>query len=88
MKRTRNLILIIVFILSITAFKSGGSLIKDQIEFTKISETWTGGDTYDVWVDEDCNLAYVTYGYSGFRIFNVSTPPILSCYHTFLNPLL
>ena len=54
-------------------------VINQRLVFTVISETWTGGDTYDVWVDETCELAYVTCGYFGFRIFNVSNPsdPIL-----------
>jgi hypothetical protein len=50
-----------------------------QLEFINIGEVTTGGDAYDVWVDVDRNLAYVTCGYNGLRIFNISDPsnPIL-----------
>lgn len=32
------------------------------------------GDAYDVWIDTDRNIAYVSCGYSGVRIFDVSNP--------------
>jgi len=67
----------------------------NTVELTKISQTDTGGDAYDVWVDENKNLAYVTSGYNGFRIFDISdltqpellahvpeSPPLLSTGHS------
>ncbi|MFX1512760.1 MAG: LVIVD repeat-containing protein [Promethearchaeota archaeon] len=37
-----------------------------------MDEISTGGDSYDIWVMDD--LAYVTCGYGGLRVFNVSNP--------------
>jgi hypothetical protein len=49
------------------------------IELVKIGEIETGGDAYDVWVDEELEIAYVTCGFGGLRIYNVSGPsnPVL-----------
>ena len=32
------------------------------------------GDAYDVWVDSDNNIAYVTCGYSWVKVYDVSDP--------------
>jgi hypothetical protein len=49
------------------------------IELVKIGEIETGGDAYDVWVDDELEIAYVTCGFGGLRIYNVSDPsnPVL-----------
>lgn len=44
-----------------------------HLKFTKLGQISTGGDAYDIWVNEAEGLAYVTCGYSGLRIFNVSS---------------
>ncbi|MFX0015880.1 MAG: LVIVD repeat-containing protein [Promethearchaeota archaeon] len=70
----------IILILVVGIPKASVSAINYQyIELTKMGEIGTGGDAYDIWVDENNELAYVTCGYFGFRIFNVSIPsnPIL-----------
>ncbi|MHA2246977.1 MAG: LVIVD repeat-containing protein [Candidatus Hodarchaeales archaeon] len=43
-----------------------------QMELSKIGQAPTGGDAYDLWVDENKALAYITCGYYGFLIFDVS----------------
>ncbi|MFX0093820.1 MAG: LVIVD repeat-containing protein, partial [Candidatus Hodarchaeota archaeon] len=44
----------------------------EGIIFTKLGEIFTGGDAYDVWVKNE--LAFVTCGYLGLKIFDVSDP--------------
>ncbi|MHA2369622.1 MAG: LVIVD repeat-containing protein [Candidatus Hodarchaeales archaeon] len=44
------------------------------LKFTKFGQVSTGGDAYEIWVNEAKGLAYVTCGYSGLKIFNVSSP--------------
>jgi hypothetical protein len=45
----------------------------NEITLTRIGQVETG-DAYDVWVDTDNDIAYVTCGYSGVRVFDVSDP--------------
>ncbi|MHA2207899.1 MAG: LVIVD repeat-containing protein [Candidatus Thorarchaeota archaeon] len=52
-------------------YASGASL--SEIVLTRISQVETG-DAYDVWVDTDNDIAYVTCGYSGVRVFDVNDP--------------
>ena len=44
-----------------------------QLVLTKIAQVETG-DAYDLWIDTDNHIAYVTCGYSGVKVFNVSNP--------------
>ncbi|MFX0086807.1 MAG: LVIVD repeat-containing protein [Candidatus Hodarchaeota archaeon] len=85
MKRNRfwisTLSLIFFILFSITTMKIGSfslSITQKKMELLPLSETVTGGDAYDVWVDEVKETAYVTCGYRGLRIFNVSNPSNLS----------
>ncbi|MFW9975432.1 MAG: hypothetical protein ACFFDQ_09225, partial [Candidatus Thorarchaeota archaeon] len=39
----------------------------------KIGQVETG-DAYDVWIDTDDDIAYVTCGYSGVKVFGISDP--------------
>jgi hypothetical protein len=43
-----------------------------SIKLDKVGAIETGGDAYDVWVDENLEFAYVTCGYHGLRIFDIS----------------
>ena len=45
----------------------------NEFILTRIGQVETG-DAYDVWVDNDNEIAYVTCGYSGVKIFDVSDP--------------
>ncbi|MFX0173526.1 MAG: NosD domain-containing protein [Candidatus Hodarchaeota archaeon] len=45
-----------------------------ELNLIKIGEVPTGGDAYDVWIDENKELAYVTCGYDGLWIINVNDP--------------
>ncbi|MHA2496087.1 MAG: hypothetical protein ACXAEI_11405, partial [Candidatus Hodarchaeales archaeon] len=36
-----------------------------RLKFTKLGHVSTGGDAYEIWVNEAKGLAYVTCGYSG-----------------------
>lgn len=45
----------------------------NQIVLTKIAQVETG-DAYDVWIDTDNDIAYVTCGYSGVKIYDISDP--------------
>ena len=45
----------------------------NQIVLTKIAQVETG-DAYDLWIDIDKDIAYVTCGYSGVKAFDVSDP--------------
>ncbi|MFX0183325.1 MAG: LVIVD repeat-containing protein [Candidatus Hodarchaeota archaeon] len=74
-KKEFILLLNIILMFSVTTFSvtcSNGS--NNQIELTKLGQAPTGGDAYDVWVNEERDLAYVTCGYHGFRIFDMSSP--------------
>ncbi|MHA2074409.1 MAG: LVIVD repeat-containing protein [Candidatus Hodarchaeales archaeon] len=78
-----NYIFLIFFILLSTDIHITRSYLhstaNQNIGLILLSETGTGGDAYDIWVDENKKLAYVTCGYKGLRIFNISNPsdPIL-----------
>ncbi|MFQ5980790.1 MAG: LVIVD repeat-containing protein [Candidatus Heimdallarchaeota archaeon] len=43
------------------------------LEFLKLGEISTGGDAYAMWIPSKGDLAYLTCGYSGLKIFNIST---------------
>lgn len=45
----------------------------NQIVLTKIGQVETG-DAYDVWVDTESDIAYVSCGYSGVKVFDISDP--------------
>jgi hypothetical protein len=45
-----------------------------QLVLIKIGSIPTGGDAYDVWIDEERDLAILTCGYYGVRIVNISDP--------------
>lgn len=66
-------ILALVLILNSGAscFASGAST--NELVLTRIGQVETG-DAYDVWVDTDNDIAYVTCGYSGIKIFDVRDP--------------
>jgi len=66
-------VLALFFILNSRAscFVSGTST--NEFILTRIGQVETG-DAYDVWVDNDNEVAYVTCGYSGVKIFDVSDP--------------
>lgn len=71
---------LIIFVLPfsiVNNVKSSGLI--QAVELELISETDTGGDAFDVWVDETLDIAYVTCGFYGFRIFDISdlTKPVL-----------
>ncbi|MHA2366897.1 MAG: LVIVD repeat-containing protein, partial [Candidatus Hodarchaeales archaeon] len=79
---TNSLILTCFVILSISVNSTSSythSMVSNNVELILLSETGTGGDTYDIWVDETKELAYVTCGYYGLRILNISNPsdPVL-----------
>ncbi|MFW9966134.1 MAG: LVIVD repeat-containing protein [Candidatus Thorarchaeota archaeon] len=52
-------------------FVSGAST--NEIMLTRVGLVETG-DAYDVWVDTDNDIAYVTCGYSGVKIFDIRNP--------------
>lgn len=66
-------ILVLVLILESGAicFVSGAST--SGIVLTKAGQVETG-DAYDVWVDTDNDIAYVTCGYSGVKVFDMNDP--------------
>lgn len=45
----------------------------NQVVLTKTGQVETG-DAYDLWIDPDNHIAYVTCGYSGVKIFDISDP--------------
>jgi hypothetical protein len=63
-----------VFLISISNGPILTSSSNSDIELEKIGVIETGGDAYDVWVDENLEIAYVTCGYGGLRIFDISDP--------------
>jgi hypothetical protein len=78
-KKLNGIYILIFFIIPILSMNVGA--VDSTISLVKISETETGGDAFDVWVDETLDIAYVTSGYAGFRIFDIadlSAPILLS----------
>ncbi|MFW9908520.1 MAG: LVIVD repeat-containing protein [Candidatus Thorarchaeota archaeon] len=45
----------------------------NQIVLTKVGQVETG-DAYDVWVDSNKDITYVSCGYSGVKVFDTSDP--------------
>lgn len=45
----------------------------ETLTFSTLGQISTGGDAYDMWVTEDTDLAYLTCGYAGLKIFNISS---------------
>lgn len=64
-------IIVIVLILESGAISLASGASVSGIVLTKAGQIETG-DAYDVWVDTDNDIAYVTCGYSGVKIFDVS----------------
>jgi len=58
---TYSLVLFIILNSTISCFVPGVSA--NEIILTRVGQLETG-DAYDVWVDSDNNIAYVTCGYS------------------------
>ncbi|MFW9779901.1 MAG: LVIVD repeat-containing protein [Candidatus Heimdallarchaeota archaeon] len=75
MKHNSHLILLCLLIISLSPFTAFRGQNSDrELVLSKIGELPTGGDAYDVWIDEDRELAVLTCGYYGVRIVNVSDP--------------
>jgi hypothetical protein len=70
-KTTRALVLILILSSILCCFVPKTSA--NQIVLTKIGQVETG-DAYDVWIDTDNDIAYVTCGYSGVKVFDISDP--------------
>lgn len=70
-RTTRALVLILILNSILCCFVPKTSA--NRIVLTKIGQVETG-DAYDVWVDTDNDIAYVTCGYSGVKVFDVSDP--------------
>ncbi|MFX0051870.1 MAG: LVIVD repeat-containing protein [Candidatus Hodarchaeota archaeon] len=66
--------IVIIFFLSIGLITPSSFQTDMKIELTKLGQVSTGGEPYDLWVNEDQDIAYVTCGYFGLRIFDVSSP--------------
>ncbi|MHA2040873.1 MAG: hypothetical protein ACW975_03335 [Candidatus Thorarchaeota archaeon] len=66
-------ILSLVLILNSGAICYASGASATEVVLTRISQVETG-DAYDVWVDTGNDAAYVTCGYSGVKIFDVSDP--------------
>ncbi len=74
-RKFKGMCILLFFIFPLMNIPNVSSSSEDNtIELVLVSETNTGGDTFDVWVDEILNLAYVTSGYEGLRIFDISDP--------------
>lgn len=67
MKKTFSLLLLFMLhIYVFTAFSVG------EITLTELGNISTDGDGYDIVVDEAKHIAYVSCGYQGFRIINIT----------------
>lgn len=73
--RLRNvfftLVLILILNLTLTCFVP--RVAASQMVLTKIGQIETS-DAYDLWIDTDLDIAFVTCGYSGVKVFDVSDP--------------
>ncbi len=47
---------------------------QQKIELVKLGQIGTGGDVYDIWIDEEKQIAFVTCGYGGLKIYDISDP--------------
>ncbi|MFW9854390.1 MAG: LVIVD repeat-containing protein [Candidatus Thorarchaeota archaeon] len=75
MKYKSYLILFCLFIISPTLFTGiSGQSYDGELVLSKIGQLPTGGDAYDVCVDEEREIAVITCGYYGVRFVNVSDP--------------
>lgn len=84
------IIILLVLPIANIGFVKSSSVLVLPIELVLVSKTDTGGDAYDVWVDENFELAYVTCGYGGLRIFDISNPerPVLLSHVPESDPLI
>ncbi len=71
--KEKNLLIIIVFLTFQAIILPGTIIIRSQTsdwKITELSRVSTGEDAYSLLVEDD--YCYVTCGYSGFKIFDVS----------------
>jgi len=73
--RFTSLIFSLVFVLILNSGAScfASEASTNHIVLTKIGQIETG-DAYDLWVDTDNDIAYITCGYSGVKVFDISDP--------------